>query len=60
MDKGEKEVSERGPREGAEGKVPSCKQGQKDSDPSKLQAQQQPQEERSVGIPPASELYPMQ
>lgn len=46
-------MPERGPREEAEGKVPSCKQGQKDSDPSKLQAQQQPKEKRRVGILPA-------
>jgi len=48
-DKGETGVDQRDPGEGAEGKVPSHKQRAKDTDPRKMQAQQQPQEKRSAG-----------
>lgn len=39
-----------GLRERAEGKVPSRKQRQKDTDPEKMQAQQQTKEKRSAGF----------
>lgn len=52
-DKGEREVGQRAPREGAEGKVPSRRRRLKDTDPEKMQAQQQLEEKR--GIAAASE-----